>query len=139
MCRALKAREWILQKRSHWTASLEPSKSISVSTLQDSTCCFRISYTPSSCNACGPLVFISLHTQTRMSTSGCAGVTEALSHRQFAVAVVDDLLFAFMGLDGKYVRAGKVVQPDGVHISYRLHTQANPALRELSTRMLALW
>lgn len=53
--------------------------------------------------------------------------------------MVDDLLFAFMGLDGKYVRATKVVQPDGVHISYRLHTQANPALRELSTRMLALW
>ena len=56
-----------------------------------------------------------------------------------AWAVVDDLLFAFMGLDGKYVRATKVVQPDGVHVSYRLHTQANPALRELSTRMLALW
>ena len=53
--------------------------------------------------------------------------------------MVDDLLFAFMGLDGKYVRATKVVQPDGVHLSYRLHTQANPALRELSTRMLALW
>ena len=56
-----------------------------------------------------------------------------------ACAVLDDLLFAFMGLDGKYVRATKVVQPDGVHISYRLRTQANPALRELSTRMLALW
>ena len=53
--------------------------------------------------------------------------------------MVDDLLFAFMGLDGKYVRATKVVQPDGVHVSYRLNTQANPALRELSIRMLVLW
>ena len=53
---------------------------------------------------------------------------------------MDDLLFAFMGLDGKYVRATKVAQPDGgMRVSYRLHTQAHPALKELSTRMLALW
>ena len=56
-----------------------------------------------------------------------------------ACAVLDDLLFAFMGLDGKYVRATKVAQPDGVHVSFSLHTSANPALKELSTRMLAIW
>ena len=56
-----------------------------------------------------------------------------------ACAVLDDLLFASMGLDGKYVRATKVTQSDGVHVSFRLHTSANPALKELSTRMLAIW
>ena len=138
MCRALKLREWISQKRSHWTVSLELSKSTSVSTLQDSICCYCISHTPSYCNACGLRVFSAIRTQ--MGHQAFA-LPELLMHhlRTVCSAVVDDLLFAFMGLDGKYMRASKVVQPDGVHISYRLHTQANPALRELSTRMLALW
>jgi hypothetical protein len=53
-----------------------------------------------------------------------------------AVAVIDDLLNAFMGLDGKYARARRVNQPDGAHIKYTLEARADPSLQELATRML---
>lgn len=54
-------------------------------------------------------------------------------------AVLDDLLYAFMGLDGKYVRATRVDQQDGVHISFSLETKADPSLQEIATRMLPIW
>lgn len=56
-----------------------------------------------------------------------------------AVAVIDDLLNAFMGLDGKYARARRVDQPDGAHIKYTLEARADPSLQELATRMLPIW
>jgi hypothetical protein len=53
--------------------------------------------------------------------------------------VLDDLLYAFMGLDGKYVRATRVDQPDGAHITFNLETRADSCLQELATRMLPIW
>ena len=127
----------MLQKRSHYTASRDLSKSTSVSTLNTAS---SASAPPTGLSHA---YVITRHAQP-LSHAGASAICSACNEwgsgsKLHCSAVVDDLLFAFMGLDGKYVRATKVVQPDGVHISYRLHTQANPALRELSTRMLALW
>ncbi len=55
------------------------------------------------------------------------------------MAVMDDLLNAFMGVDGKYARARRVDQADGAHISYALEARADPSLQELATRMLPIW
>lgn len=54
-------------------------------------------------------------------------------------AVMDDLLYAFMGLDGKYARARRVDEPDGAHICFVLEAKADPSLQELATRMLPIW
>ena len=52
---------------------------------------------------------------------------------------MEDLLSAFLGLDGKYCRAARVQQPDGAHVAYGLETDADPSLRELAARMLPIW
>ncbi|EIE26959.1 hypothetical protein COCSUDRAFT_46296 [Coccomyxa subellipsoidea C-169] len=52
--------------------------------------------------------------------------------------LMDDLLNAFMGVDGKYARARRVDQADGAHISYALEARADPSLQELATRMLPI-
>lgn len=55
------------------------------------------------------------------------------------LVVMDDLLYAFMGLDGKYARAKRVDQADGAHIIFALEARADPSLQELATRMLPIW
>lgn len=52
---------------------------------------------------------------------------------------MDDLLYAFMGLDGRYARAKRVDQSDGAHITFMLEARADPSLQELATRMLPIW
>jgi hypothetical protein len=52
---------------------------------------------------------------------------------------MDDLLSAFLGLDGKYCRATKAEQPDGARIAFALETGADASLRELACRMLPIW
>ncbi|BDA43053.1 Gamma-tubulin complex component 2 [Coccomyxa sp. Obi] len=52
--------------------------------------------------------------------------------------LMDDLLFAFMGLDGRYAHAKRVDQADGAHITFVLEARADPSLQELATRMLPI-
>jgi hypothetical protein len=53
--------------------------------------------------------------------------------------VLDDLLHAFSGLDGRYVRARLEDGPGGARVAYALHGRPDAALRELTARMLPLW
>lgn len=59
----------------------------------------------------------------------------------FTSAVVDDMLSAFMGLSGTYIRAMKVNAVGGVRLTYEIITkgQLEPALQEMAARMLPLW
>jgi hypothetical protein len=54
-------------------------------------------------------------------------------------AVLDDLLHAFSGLDGRYVRARLEDGPGGARVAFALHGRPDAALRELTARMLPLW
>ena len=56
-------------------------------------------------------------------------------------AVVDDLLSAFLGLSGTYIRAKKVDALGGTRLGYEIITrgQLEPALQEMAGRMLPLW
>lgn len=58
-----------------------------------------------------------------------------------AAAVVDDLLFAFLGLSGTYVRARPVSAPGGARLGYEVAArgQLEPALQEMAARMLPIW
>lgn len=53
--------------------------------------------------------------------------------------VADDLLHAFSGLDGCYVRARLEEARGGARVAYALHGCQDAALRELAARMLPLW
>ncbi len=53
--------------------------------------------------------------------------------------MLDDLLHAFSGLDGRYVRARLEDGPGGARVAYALHGRPDAALRELTARMLPLW
>lgn len=53
--------------------------------------------------------------------------------------MVDDLLHAFSGLDGCYVRARLEEARGGARVAYALHGCQDAALRELAARMLPLW
>ena len=55
--------------------------------------------------------------------------------------VVDDLLSAFLGLSGTYIRAKKVDALGGTRLGYEIITrgQLEPALQEMAGRMLPLW
>lgn len=54
-------------------------------------------------------------------------------------AVLDDLLHAFSGLDGRYVRAALEEGRGGARVAYALHGCPDAALHELTARMLPLW
>lgn len=58
-----------------------------------------------------------------------------------SAAVVDDLLYAFLGLSGTYVRARPVNAPGGARLGYEVapRGQLEPALQEMATRMLPIW
>lgn len=64
----------------------------------------------------------------------------ALLSQRYA-AVVDDLLSAFMGLSGTYIRAKKTDAVGGMRLTYEIVTkgQLEPALQEMAARMLPLW
>jgi hypothetical protein len=55
--------------------------------------------------------------------------------------VVDDLLSAFLGLSGSYVRARLAEAPGGARIAYEVQPQSQlePALAEMAARMLPIW
>ena len=55
--------------------------------------------------------------------------------------VVDDLLSAFMGLSGAYVRATPLDAVGGLRVGYEIvaRGQLEPALREMAARMLPIW
>ena len=55
------------------------------------------------------------------------------------LAVVDDLLHTFSGLDGRYVRARLEEGHGGARLAYTLHGCPDAALHELTARMLPLW
>ena len=56
-------------------------------------------------------------------------------------AVVDDLLYALMGLDGQYARA-RLVERDGGggrRLTYVLEGHIDPSLHDLASRILPMW
>lgn len=55
--------------------------------------------------------------------------------------VVDDLLSAFVGLSGGYVRVKPLAAPGGQRLAYEVAAggQLEPALREMAARMLPIW
>lgn len=55
--------------------------------------------------------------------------------------MVDDLLSAFLGLSGTYIRAKRVDAVGGARLAYEIITkgQLEPALQEMAARMLPLW
>jgi hypothetical protein len=57
------------------------------------------------------------------------------------LAVVDDLLSAFMGLNGSYVRVRLAAAPGGDRLSYEVapRGQLEPAMQEMAARMLPIW
>ena len=64
-------------------------------------------------------------------------------------AVVDDLLFALMALDGRYARArlvdrdsgsgGGAQGPGGRRLTYVLEGHFDPSLHDLASRILPMW
>lgn len=56
-------------------------------------------------------------------------------------AVVDDLLSAFVGLSGGYVRAKPLAASGGERLGYEIAAsgQLEPALQEMAARMLPIW
>jgi hypothetical protein len=62
-----------------------------------------------------------------------AGVQESL--------LVDDLLSAFLGLSGGYVRVKPLAAPGGQRLGYEVAAQGQlePALAEMAARMLPIW
>ena len=56
-------------------------------------------------------------------------------------AVVDDLLSAFLGLTGGYVRATPLAAPGGQRLGYEVAAQGQlePALADMAGRMLPIW
>ena len=74
----------------------------------------------------------------------CANLELDLLARPYTVtllafAVVDDLLHAFLGLDGKYIRAHTVKRAQGEHIVFAVDAPMDPSIREMAARMLPLW
>ena len=60
--------------------------------------------------------------------------------------MVDDLLYAFLGLSGTYVTARLVAAPGGQRIGYAVDAatggsggRLEPALLEMTARMLPIW
>lgn len=55
--------------------------------------------------------------------------------------VVDDLLSAFLGLSGGYVRVKPLAAPGGQRLGYEVAAQGQlePALAEMAARMLPIW
>ena len=52
---------------------------------------------------------------------------------------MEDLLAAFMGLDGRYARARLAGSMPHPHLHYSLEGRPDPALHELVSRMLPIW
>ena len=52
---------------------------------------------------------------------------------------MEDLLAAFMGLDGRWARARLAGSMPYPHLRYCLEGRPDPALLELVTRMLPIW
>ena len=72
--------------------------------------------------------------------SACHKCVPALPHAPGAV--VDDLLSAFLGLSGGYVRAKLLAAPGGQRLGYEITSargQLEPALQEMAGRMLPIW
>lgn len=59
----------------------------------------------------------------------------------FYCPVVDDLLSAFLGLSGGYVRVKPLAAPGGQRLGYEVAAQGQlePALAEMAARMLPIW
>jgi hypothetical protein len=64
-----------------------------------------------------------------------------MSHLPLLPAVVDDLLSAFMGENGSYVRAKLLHAPGGTRLGFEVvgRGQLEAALQEMTARMLPLW
>lgn len=75
--------------------------------------------------------------------AGLAAASNALFVAAAAApAVVDDLLSAFLGLSGTYVRAKQLEAPGGARLGYEVvaaRGSLEPALQEMATRMLPIW
>eukprot|EP00884_Botryococcus_braunii_P002187 jgi/Botrbrau1/1196/Bobra.0163s0010.1 len=52
--------------------------------------------------------------------------------------LLDDLLYAFLGLDGRYCRARRVQMREGIHVTYQLQGGADPSLAAMVERVLPL-
>ena len=78
-----------------------------------------------------------MHAHMSTYVHGRARALRYCTHR----AVVDDLLSAFLGLSGSYIRAKRVDAVGGTRLSYEIITrgQLEPALQEMAARMLPLW
>lgn len=68
-------------------------------------------------------------------------LSHCLSHPPAHCAVVDDLLSAFLGLSGGYVRVKPLAAPGGQRLGYEVAAQGQlePALAEMAARMLPIW
>lgn len=57
--------------------------------------------------------------------------------------MVDDLLSAFVGLSGGYVRAKPLAAPGGQRLAFEVAARGQgglePALAEMAARMLPIW
>lgn len=53
-------------------------------------------------------------------------------------AVLEDLLWGFMGFEGKYIRANRARSSRG-SITFQLNGKLDPAVNELVLRMLPIW
>lgn len=74
-----------------------------------------------------------------MDTQTQSKGTRHLADWGLCAAVMEDLLAAFMGLDGRYARARLAGSMPHPHLSYCLEGRPDPALHELVTRMLPIW
>lgn len=78
--------------------------------------------------------------EQRIGSRESAEVLESYPTSVQETILVDDMLSAFMGLSGTYIRAMKVNAVGGVRLTYEIITkgQLEPALQEMAARMLPL-